>query len=307
MANEQLTNLTGTNGLDIVSQTKLYLNSDPQSAERYLETIKDSIPLLLTKLKEYEKERESERNALIEEEKHLMRQKGDKERELSDLRDKIRSYEAERARYNALLEDARSDLSRANDQKRSAMEDTDAAIGGTVGGGIGAALLGILFPPSLILTVPAVATAGTISIKSADEEVGRCNDKISSAEKNIANENRRISETNRRISSIEGDVYALKIKANTLHGEIGEKREAIVFFQKATTFMGKLIVAVNGGKNDTDLLHTILSEANKEEEYEILRDDGCKVIVNSFADAWKEVERKVTAGEKFGFLSIKSA
>ena len=83
MANEQLTNLTGTNGLDIVSQTKLYLSSDPQSAERYLETIKESIPLLLTKLKEYEKERESERNALIEEEKHLMRQKGDKERELA--------------------------------------------------------------------------------------------------------------------------------------------------------------------------------------------------------------------------------
>ena len=128
MANEQLTNLTGTNGLDIVSQTKLYLSSDPQSAERYLETIKDSIPLLLTKLKEYEKERESERNALIEEEKHLMRQKGDKEREPSDLRDKIRSYEAERARYNALLEDARSDLSRANDQKGSVMEDIDAAI-----------------------------------------------------------------------------------------------------------------------------------------------------------------------------------
>ena len=94
---EQLANLSGTNGLDIVSQTKLYLSSDPQSAERYLETIKDSIPLLLTKLKEYEKERESERNVLIEEENHLMRQKGEKERELSNLRHNLNPIVRSRA------------------------------------------------------------------------------------------------------------------------------------------------------------------------------------------------------------------
>ena len=206
--------------LDVVLQTKIYLSSDPRSAEQYLQKMRENIPMLLTKLKEYEKEHG---NSLLEE---LMRQKCVKERELSILRDRIESYEAERAKYNALLEDARSDL------KRSARSDMPVAIGSTVADGIGAVFLGILFPPSLIVTVPAAAVAGTISIKSADDKIDRCNDRIRSAEKGIANENRRIAETNQRISSIEGDMYALRRKEKALHSEIGEKRKSIVSFKR---------------------------------------------------------------------------
>ena len=47
-----------------------------------------------------------------------------------------------------------------------------------------------------------------------------------------------------------------------------------------------------------------MDEANKHEEYEILRDDGCTVIVNSFAAAWKEVEKQLSTKQTIGFLSI---
>ena len=70
--------------------------------------------------------------------------------------------------------------------------------------------------------------------------------------------------------------------------------------------MGKLVVVVRCSKKVTNLLHSIVAEANKEEEYEILRPDGRKVIVKSFAEAWKEVKHKISDGENIGYLSIKN-
>ena len=71
-----------------------------------------------------------------------------------------------------------SDLSRAESEKRRAEKETDNAVAGTVAGGVGAVVLGILFPPSLAVTVPAVAAGGTISISNANNEIDRCRSRI---------------------------------------------------------------------------------------------------------------------------------
>ena len=296
--------LSGYRDLDLVSRATECLKSNPQTAQRHLETIKECVPMLIAQLKEYEKARSKQRDQLLEEEKSVLRQIGAKEQEMNSLRTEIRSIEGSRARYEALLEDARSDLRRAEDKKRSAESKKDAAIGGAIGGGVGAVILGVLFPPSLAITVPAVATSVTIAITEADKEIDRSRSKISDAESSIRDENSKISAANSKIAKLNADISSLASRRNVLHEKVTKMRKTIVFLQKATTFLGELSVAVKGGGNETEVLHAIVDEANKQEEYEILRDDGCTVIVDSFAAAWKEVEKQLSTGETIGFLSI---
>ena len=293
--------LSGYRDLDLVSRATEYLKSNPQTAQRHLERIKECVPVLIAQLKEYEKARSKQRDELLEEEKNVLQQIGAKEQEMNCLWTEIRSTEGRRARYEALLEDARSDLRRAEDKKRNVESKKDAAIGR--GGGVGAVILGVLFPPSLAVTVPA-ATSFAIAITEADKAIDRSRSNIFAAESSIREENSKISSANSNIAQLNGDIMSLSSRRNLLHEKVTKMRKTTVFLQKATTFLGQLAAAVKGGGNETEFLHTIVDEANKHEEYEILRDDGCTVIVNSFAAAWKEVEKQLSTKQTIGFLSI---
>ena len=293
--------LSGYRDLDLVSRATEYLKSNPQTAQRHLERIKECVPVLIAQLKEYEKARSKQRDELLEEEKNVLQQIGAKEQEMNCLWTEIRSTEGRRARYEALLEDARSDLRRAEDKKRNVESKKDAAIGR--GGGVGAVILGVLFPPSLAVTVPA-ATSFAIAITEADKAIDRSRSNIFAAESSIREENSKISSANSNIAQLNGDIMSLSSRRNLLHEKVTKMRKTTVFLQKATTFLGQLAAAVKGGGNETEVLHTIVDEANKHEEYEISRDDGCTVIVNSFAAAWKEVEKQLSTKQTIGFLSI---
>ena len=293
-----------TGGLDLISRVSACIKSDPREAQRYLNEIREHVPILLEKLKQQEIESIEGRDELEREEASLMRKIGEKEREKENLRSEIREIERNKARYEAGLDDAKSDLASAKSKKSKAESDKGAAIGGAVGGGVGAVVLGILFPPSLAVTVPAVATSVTIAIKEAEKAIDRAKERISDAQSDISRENRRISAANEKINNIQREISTLIEGRDDLHNQVGKMRKKVVFLQQAVTFFGKLQVSVRSGGSETQLLHDIVDMANKEEEYEVLGSDGCISVVHSFGAAWKKVEEQVMKGTKSGFMGI---
>lgn len=296
--------LSNYHGLDLISLATEYLQSDPKTALHHLKKIEESVPVLLTQLKEYEKAREEQRDKLLEEEIKVTKQIGAKENELDRFRARIIEIKARKVNYECKLENAKRDLSYAQDKKKKAEKGKDAAIGGAIGGGVAAAVLGIIFPPSLAVTVPAVAASVSVAIVEAENEISRSNANISEAKRNIREENNRISEANVTISRVNAEISDLSSLRDDLHKRRGEMLRNIAFLQKAATFLGELTIAVKGGENRTKVLHTIVKEVNKHEKYEILKSNGCIVAANSFAAAWKEVEEQVSAGEHMSILSI---
>ena len=290
-------------GLDLVSLATEYLNSDPDVAQHHLERLKGCVPVLITQLKEYEKARVEQRDHLLEKEKNLKKQIGHKEQEMDRLRLQITEWETRKSMYDVQLENASRALSQAQDKRRRVEDSKSTAVGTAVGMGVGAIFLGVIFPPSLVFTVPTVAASATIAIVEAEKEIDRSNAKVLEAKCNIRIEKTRIVAANDTISSIKREILDLSTRRNDLHKELKEMWDNIVFLQKAATFLGKLAVTVKGGENLSTLLHTIVKEANKHQEYKILRSSGCTIVAKSFAAAWKEVEKEVSAGENMSFIN----
>ena len=299
-----LTTASSPSGFDLVTNANQCLKSDPQAAQAHLAVIKKSVPTLLQELKKRQVERENKQADLKREEASLERQINSKEEEKKNLKKQIDTIEEKKARNEALLEDARSELRDAESEKREAERDKDAAVAGTVGGSVGAVVLGILFPPSLIATVPAVVTAASVTITNADKAIDCSKGKISDAEYDIAQQKRQIRVANGRIDDIESDISELSSRQQRLYVERGQLRNTIVFLQQAVTYFGQLQVAVQGGQRRTDLLHRMVDQANKKQQYKILDSRGGTTVANSFAEAWKKVEKQFMDGDEAGFLRI---
>ena len=297
--------LAGSQCLSLVSQASDCLKTNPHATQQHLQTVRQTIPTFLEELKKREKELEKKRDDIEREEVSLHRQIGEKEDRKKRLKSDIDDLTAKRARNEALLEDAKRDLREAENQKRDAKKAKDAAIGGTVGGAVGAVVLGIFFPPSLAVTVPAVATAGTISITNAEEKIERSQRRISDINQSLEEQERQIRAADANIRDIERDVSSLNSKLTALYEERGQLRNMIVFMQKAVTYFGELQVAVEGGSQRTDRLYKMVELANKKEQYRILDSKGGINVVGSFAKAWEQVEEKVMSGDAAGYLGIK--
>ena len=295
--------ITGSQCIALVTQASELLKSDPVAAQKQLKTIQDVAPKFVKKLEEKKTELEGKRDGLQREEASLESQINSKEQNKERLRNEIRNLEASKARNEAILVDHQEELRKAERRKSEAESRKAAAITGTVAGGVGAVVLGIFFPPSLAVTVPAVAAAGTDAITEACRAIDRCREAISSVRSSIADENRAISRANSAIYGIERDISELSDRQRNLYDERGRLRNTIVFLQKAVTYFGELRVAVEGGQQRTDLLHRIVVKANEKQNYQILTSRGCRTVVNSFAQAWNQVEDKVM-GNTGGYLNI---
>ena len=298
------TTVSTRSGFDLVTKANQCLQSDPRAAQGHLAVIKKSVPTLLQELKKREVERENKQADLKREEASLERQINSKEDEKKNLKKQIDTIEEKKARNEALLNDARRELSAAESKKREAERDKDAAVAGTVGGSVGAVVLGILFPPTLIATVPAVVTAGTVTITNADKDIDRSKGKISEAEYDIGQQKRQIQAANDSILDIERDISDLSSRQQCLYAERGQLRNTIVFLQQAITYFGQLQVAVEGGQQRTDLLHSMVDLANKKQQYKILDSRGGTKVANSFAEAWESVEKKFMDGDEAGYLRV---
>ena len=299
-----LVHKSGSQCIELVKKASECYRNDPNAAKGYLKKIKMYTPDLLEGLKIVEKERERKRDELQGEERQLEYQINSKESEKERLRKDIGDIEARRARNEAQLEDRKNDLRAAESKKRDALREKDNAVAGTVAGGVGAGILGIIFPPSLIVTVPAVAAAGTISITDANEAVDRCRDRVRDVERDIENDRQKIQSANDTISGIQSDIGRLQSKLQPLYSERGNVRKTIVFLQKAVTYFAELYGAVEGGQQRTGLLHRLVELATKRERYTILNSRGVTIVANSFGEAWGKVEESVLSGDRAGMFSM---
>ena len=295
---------TGRQCLELVNQVSTCYQRDPQTAQHNLEIVKQSTPVFLEELKKREKQREEKRDELQREEASLEFTINSKEAEAKKLRRQLQDLEATKARNVDQLEDRKRDLRNAEERKRKASSKKDGAIAGTVVGGVGAVVLGIFFPPTLAVTVPTVAAAGTISITEACKAVDECRDRIRYVEGLIADNESDIRSANKKIYSTQDEVSSLKSKLRELYSNRGRLRKTISFMQQAVTYFGMLQIAVEGGQQKTDALHRLIKQINMFQEYEILTSSGVTIVAKSFTEAWRQVEDTIMSGNDDGFLNI---
>lgn len=296
---------SGSKCLDLVISATQCIRSNPKAAESHLAVIKQTVPPLLDQLRKRERELETMRDELQREESILEREINAKQDLKEQQRRTLKELEDQKARKESLLEDAQNDLRRAEKSKEEAERKKNGAIGGTVGGGVAAAVFGVLFPPSLIVTVPAVAAAGAISITEAVEKVDGCKGKISRIESEIQDQRSQISKANSTIDDIQREISTLTSKQQLLYDQRGQLRNEIVFLQKAVTYFADLHVAVKGGREKTDLLHRIVAKVNERQQYQIIDSKGGTIVLGSFKEAWARVEDKIISGNEAGYNQIK--
>ena len=269
------------------------LQTNPQEAQQHLEKLKDTIPKTIDSLEKNKRELDEKQKELENEGESIQRDIGSLQQAQNSLRSNVNSLNASKAGLQSSLDSANSDLSRAESDKRRAESKKDDAVAGTVAGGVGAAVLGILFPPSLAVTVPAVAAGGTISISNANNEIDRCRSGISSIRGSIAEKERQISAANSEIATNQSSIAELDHRKQQLHVELGKVKKSSVFMQKAESYFGQLKVAVEGGQNLTERLHKFVETANQEEQYTILDSEGVKIVAPSKPKTRRKNERVI--------------
>ena len=287
----------------LVAQASHFLQTNLQEAQQSLVKLKNTIPTIIDSLEKIKRKLEEKQRELENEGESIQRNIGSLHQAQNSLKRTVNSLNVSKADLQSSLDSANSDLSRAESDKRRAESKKDDAVAGTVAGGVGAVVLGIFFPPSLAVTVPAVAAGGTISIVSANEAVVRCRSRISSIRGSIAETVRQISVANSEIAANQSHIAEHDRRQQQLHVELGKAKNSSVFMQKAESYFGELKVTVEGGQNPTNLLHRFVDKANQEEQYTILNSKGVKIVARSFATAWEEVD-KVMSNDPEGFMKI---
>lgn len=306
----------GSQCLNLVAKaTECIQATCPEEAQKHLATIKETVPLLLQQLENQKEKIAAARDTCVKEDGKLQRKIAGKRSDQEKKNRKIQTLRNNKTSNEALLRNARDSLSKEKSNKRGAQVGKYSAIAGTVGmaagGGVGAAVLGVIFPPSLFLTVPVVVTAGTISTVGAalsDMEVDRYKDIIRDIELDIESEEQQLKNIKSEIYKIEGEITSLNSKQRSLHHQLGLIRKDFVFLQKAVRFFSEIHVAVCAGDHKTDLLHKVIKLANESKEYNVSTvtgrspQGGTTICANYFADAWEQVENKLHDGDENGYL-----
>ena len=292
--------LTDPESLDLVVQvSETFKRGDLEEAQEQLQRLTGTATRLIEEITEKVRSLKARDEKLKEEEKELHRKIGSAEGSLHQLKASVNSLEAEKAGMNAVLEDNKRELRRAESEMRDAERRKENSTTGTVAGGVAAGLLGIFFPPSLAVTVPAVATIGGISIAEAQKKVDQKKRVVSEKENSVSNKNREIERQNSRIREIECNISALESQKRSLEQERGQLRQTIVFFQQAIAYFEELKVATEGGKQRTELLHCIAEKLTARVTYSITSSKGAQKVCHSFKEAWENVKEKLNAGEQY--------
>ena len=286
--------VAGCESLGLVVQvSKTFKSGDVKEAQKQLESLTGTARRLIevTKKKvDFLKVRDEE---LKEKEKVLHRKIGSAEDTLPQQRVSVNRLKAEKARMNADLEEYKQELRRAESGKRDAERSKENSIAGTAAGGVTAGLLGVFFPPSLIVTALAVAAIGGTAIADAQKRIDQQQKVMSEKQKLISSKKDDIQRQDSQIRDIELNISALE----SLEQERGQLRQTIVFLQQAITYFEELKVATEGGKERTELLHRIAEKLTARETYSITSSKGFQKECHSFMEAWGNVEEKLNAGD----------
>ena len=296
--------VTGCKSLGLVVQvSETFRRGDVEEAQKQLESLTGTARRLIEETAEKVHILKVRDEAQKEEEKVLHRKIGDAESSLHQQRASVRSLEAEKARMNAVLSDHKEELQRAENRKCDAQRSKEKSTRGSIIGGVAAGVLGVLFPPSLAVTVPTVAAIGSTAIAEAQARIDCQQRVISETQDAISNKNREIERQNSQIREIECNISALESQKHSLEQERGQLRQTIVFLQQAITFFEELKAATEGGKDRTELLHRIAEKLTARGTYAITSSKGCQKLCHSFMEAWGNVEEKMNAGEEYLAIS----
>ena len=291
--------VTGCESLGLVVQVSETGRGDLKEAQKQLESLTTSARKLTEEANKkmcFLKGRDEE---LKEKAQVLHREIGSAEGSLRQLKASVNSLEAEKAGMNAVLEDHKRELRRAESEMRDAERRKENSTTGTVAGGVAAGLLGIFFPPSLAVTVPAVAAFGGITIAQAQKKVDQKKRAVSEIECSISNKYREIERQNSRIREIECNISTLESQKRSLEQEWGQQRQTIVFLQQAISYFEELKVAAEGGEEITEPLYHVAKKFTARQTYSITSSKGCQKTCHSFMEAWRNIQEKLNAGEPF--------
>ena len=288
-AESRIMTLTDPETFDLAVQvSETFIRGDLKEAQERLQRLTGIATRLIEETTEKVRFFKVRDEKLKEEEKELHRKIGSAEGSLRQLKASVNSLEAEKAGMNAVLEDS-IQLQMAESEMRDAERRKENSTTGTVAGSVAADLLGIFFPPSLAVTVPAVAAIGGITIAEAQKIVDQNKRAVSEKENSISNKSR----------EIECNISALESRKRSLEQARGQLRQTIMFLQQAITYFEELKVATEGGKEQTELLHRIAEKLTARATYPITSSKEAQEMCRPFKETWASVKEKLNAGEQY--------
>jgi DNA repair exonuclease SbcCD ATPase subunit len=236
------------------------------------------------------------------------------EEELQDEIGRLESLMQETGKSLALLEARKScmqdEFGQENRNLLSAQKELDdehkrkkSREAGATAGVVATAVMGIVSPPTLFVTVPAVMGLGALVV-NAEEKVANAQRKVRDKKSSISSLKDDISLQKRTIQEHEQKISKLKADHQEVMEQRGDLRSTIVFIQQAINFFNFLTSATEAGNRKTDLLHKIVSKLHEKQEFTIRSSRGIQTVARSFRDAWNQVEQLIDSGEGLEFLSI---
>ena len=294
----------GTNILELVTQVTNDLNRGTCVAritDQQLVAIRNGSNTVIKQCQEMEGRLASIEKENMNEEERLQRQIGAIERSVYEKRAKVRNLELMRSRDEAVLQAHERDLTRARNQLDEARKRKKEAVSDTVAAGVTTAILGVIFPPSLLVSIP-VTAAFADDIKTAENDIDRIYGNIGRIRSDISSTEREIRSRNDGIRQHEVDISRLRSSCCELEKKRGYLRENISFVLQAKTYFTELMDATQVGGQRTKLLQTIIAKFHAREKFSF-GSRGVHTTANSFYKAWKSFEDQVLSGEEY--LSVR--
>ena len=288
--------------IDLVGQVCRCYRSSPKEAQENLEVIKKCIPHLIAELKRKEENYERRRDEMQATEASLEHQINSKEAEKKNLEKRIDNIKVRKKIREKQIDERKKELENAKTEKEQAEQHHKQVTDAVKIGAVGAGILGIFWPPTLIVTLPTVAAVGTGLRSATSKIIDDHQNSIDNIKLGISNDEWQIKLFNTSIRILNGDIVDLQSRLQCLYSNREQLRNVIVFMQRAICYFGEMQVAVEAGKRRTDLLCKVLKVMNMKQEYKI-KSKGHTTIVNSFADAWSKVVDGLISGKETGFLT----
>ena len=287
----------------IVAQVSDHFRTNPQEAQIRLAKVEKTVPEIdavwneTTKLQGETVQRELE-NEVETTKGHL----DSLQKELNKLCSSVSELYEIKAEFEKKLSFAKIDKQKEEHKKREAEKDKDVAVLGTLAVSAGAAVIGVLFPPSLFLTVPAVA-AGTALISDASSKIDSCKKNIADLEHAIAQKEEEIQTANNDIINIQITIGDLETKQLQLDDKLKKMKNSHIFMQRAVNYFKELRGILQEERDPSSMLHSFVGKTTRPEQY-VLISEGIEILAGSFAEAWENLEDKIMSSDCESFKKI---
>ena len=248
-----------------------------------------------------QKQTEEEAN-LIEKVENIQRQIAEVALREDKLKEEQRFCQHELQNKNRQLEDANSDLSRAESERDEARQNVDKVkdenksriIATSIIGGVAALFtgpVGIMVASGIIARTLADAEGRLSRAKSGVER--RYSD-VKTAKQRVRDLESKVQAVKVELKSCENIIAELERKRRECHDQVGQIKEKIIFFKQGMEFWSLLLNLSEENIDRSDLLIRILEKSS--EKPKALLSSGSELLANTFLEAWEEFITKSETG-----------